>query len=224
MIKNLLFFLFPIALLTSCFGAKYGFTSKLIDTNNAPVTGAKIYFLNEKGDTLSTSLSDSNGNVRFEGRGNIRKMEKYTFRYSIVKTGYQRLYREDRADLIPDSLVLLPNGSHHDRTNKLSDKVETLEVQYTVWGCACPNWIRIKDAESNDTTRNYLGLHFYIEPADESPGLPNNFDAFKQHLKLTGQFYEKEDYPQGTPETEEPLPKARVFRYTKMEILENQQQ
>lgn len=224
MIKNALFILFPLSLLTSCFGAKFGFTRQLIDGNNAPVTGANVYFLNKKGDTLSSSLSDHNGNVQFEGRGNIRKMEKYTFRYAIVKSGYQKLYREDRADLIPDSLVLLQIGTRQDPTNKLSDQVENLEVQYTVWGCACPNWIRTTDAENNDTTTNYLSLHFYIEPADQSLELPNHFDAFNQHLKLTGQFYEKADYPKGTTETEESLPKALIFRYTRMEIIENREQ
>lgn len=108
-----------------------------------------------------------------------------------------------------------------DSTNKLTDKIETLEVEYTVWGCACPNWIRTIDNENNDTTKNYISLHFYIEPADKSLELSNHFDASKHKLKLTGQFYENEDYPQGTIEMEEPMPKAKVFRYTEIEVLEN---
>ena len=107
-----------------------------------------------------------------------------------------------------------------DSTNKLTDKVEDLEVEYTVWGCACPNWIRTKDNESNDTTKNSLGLHFYIEPADKYLELPIYFDAFRHRLKLKGQFYIKEDYPQETIEMEEPMPKARVFRYTKIEVID----
>ena len=106
-----------------------------------------------------------------------------------------------------------------DSTNKLTDKIEQLEVEYTVWGCACPNWIQTKDNQHNDTTVNYLSLHFYIEPANKSLELPANFDAEKHKLKIKGKFYEKEDYPQGTVEMEEPMPKAKVFRYTELKIL-----
>jgi hypothetical protein len=108
-----------------------------------------------------------------------------------------------------------------DSTNILTDKVENLELEYTVWGCACPQWIQSKDNENTDTAKNYLKLHFYIEPADKALELPIYFDAFRHRLKVTGQFYEKEDYPQGTIEMEEPMPKAKVFRYTNFEVIDN---
>ena len=109
-----------------------------------------------------------------------------------------------------------------DSTNKLTDKIENLEIEYTVWGCACPNWIQTKDNINNDTTKNYLKLHFYIEPANNTLELPIYFDAFKHRLKITGQFYEREDYPQGTIEMEEKMPKAKVFRYTKIEVIQKE--
>ena len=108
-----------------------------------------------------------------------------------------------------------------DSTNKLTDKIENLEIEYTVWGCACPNWIQTKDNEDDDTTKSYLKLHFYIEPANKSLELSIYFDAFRHRLKITGQFYVKEDYPQGTVETEEKMSKAKVFRYTKIEVIDN---
>jgi hypothetical protein len=108
-----------------------------------------------------------------------------------------------------------------DSTNKLTDKIENLEIEYTVWGCACPNWIQTKDNEDNDTTKNYLKLHFYIERANKYLDLPIYFDAFRHRLKITGQFYEKEDYPQGTIEMEEKMPKAKVFKYSKFEVIDN---
>ncbi|MCA6065871.1 hypothetical protein JI747_001690 [Chryseobacterium sp. RG1] len=106
-----------------------------------------------------------------------------------------------------------------DPTNKLSDKIENLEIEYTVFGCACPNWIRTNDLKSNvkDGIKN---LYFYIEPADENLELPVYFDAFRHYLKIKGQFYLKEDYPKGTVESEEPLPKAKVFRYTELQVLD----
>ena len=107
-----------------------------------------------------------------------------------------------------------------DSTNKLTDKVETLEVEYTVWGCACPNWIQTKDNINNDTTKNFLKFHFYIEPANKTLELPIYFDASKHKLKVSGQFYEREDYPQGTIEMEEKMPKAKVFRYTSLEVID----
>lgn len=111
-----------------------------------------------------------------------------------------------------------------DSTNKLTGKVEDLEIEYTVWGCACPNWIKTRDNINNDTTKNFLQLHFYIEPAHKVLELPMYFDAFKHRLKVSGQFYEKEDYPQGTIEMEEKMPKAKVFRYTKIEVIQNGQE
>lgn len=109
-----------------------------------------------------------------------------------------------------------------DSTNRLIDKVKKLEVQYTVWGCACPQWIKTKDSiQQNNEKTNYIDYHFYLEPADETLELPIYFDAFRHRLKVTGQFYEREDYPQGTIEMEEPMPKAKVFRYTKFELIDN---
>ncbi len=68
--------------------------------------------------------------------------------------------------------------------------------------------------------KNYLKLHFYIEPSDKTLELPIYFDAFRHIVKLQGQFYEREDYPQGTIEMEEKMPKAKVFRYTKLEVID----
>lgn len=107
-----------------------------------------------------------------------------------------------------------------DSTNKLTGKIENLEIEYTVWGCACPNWIQAKDNINNDTTKNFLKLHFYIEPANNSLELPIYFDAFRHSLKVSGQFYERENYSQGTIEMEEKMPKAKVFRYTKLEVID----
>ncbi len=109
-----------------------------------------------------------------------------------------------------------------DSTNKLTNKIEKLEVQYTVWGCACPQWINIKDTiKQNNEKTKYIDFHFYLEPADKSLELPIYFDPIRHFVKVEGQFYEKKDYPQGTIEMEEPMPKAKVFRYSKYEIIDN---
>ena len=107
-----------------------------------------------------------------------------------------------------------------DSTNILTNKTENLEISYHVIGCACPNWIRTRDEECTDTTKTFKDFYFYIEPADKTLKLPIYFDAFRHRLKITGQFYEREDYPKGTIEMEEPMPKAKVFRYSKIEVID----
>lgn len=107
-----------------------------------------------------------------------------------------------------------------DSTNKLLNKVEKLELEYIVWGCACPNWVTVSDRKKfNDTLTSKHCL--FIEPINDSLALPIYFDPFRHRLKVTGQFYEKKDYPKGTIETEEHLEKAKVFRYTDLEIIDN---
>ena len=108
-----------------------------------------------------------------------------------------------------------------DSTNTLIDKVEDLEVNYHIIGCACPNWIRTKDEENTDTTKTFKDLYIYIEPADSTLDLPIYFEPYRHKLKIRGQFYERKDYPKGTIEMEEPMPKAKVFRYTNIEVIDN---
>jgi hypothetical protein len=108
-----------------------------------------------------------------------------------------------------------------DSTNVLTGKIENLEVEYTIWGCACPQWIKTKDQNLKDTTIKFIDLHFYIEAADKELDLPIYFDPSRHRLKIEGQFYERKDYPQGTVEMEEPMPKAKVFRYSKLEVIDN---
>ena len=107
-----------------------------------------------------------------------------------------------------------------DSTNKLSNKVEKLELEYTVWGCVCPQWIKSDDNYNSDSTKNYYNLHFYIEPKEDELELPIYFDAFRHRIKLKGSFYEKEDYPKGSVEGEEPMPKAKVFQYTEIKVID----
>lgn len=108
-----------------------------------------------------------------------------------------------------------------DPTNKLTDKVENLEIEYTIWSCACPQWTKSKDLKIYDTTVKFIDKHFYIEPADSTLKIPIYFQPYRHKVKVIGQFYEREDYPKGTIEMEDPMPKAKVFRYTKIEVINN---
>jgi hypothetical protein len=100
-----------------------------------------------------------------------------------------------------------------DPTNTLTGKTETLQLYYIDWFCACANWVTPEDLKKG------LDKHtIFIEPARPELEVPLYFDASRHMVKVTGQFYQKPDYPKGTEETEEHLDKAKVFRYTKMEV------
>ena len=105
-----------------------------------------------------------------------------------------------------------------DPNNTLEPKIETLELEYVVFGCACANWIKKEDLEQDKNNLN-KAHYFFIEPENPKLGLPQNFDALKNRIKVTGQFYKNKDYPKGTLKGEEDLEKAKVFRYRKIELI-----
>ncbi len=109
-----------------------------------------------------------------------------------------------------------------DSTNILETKIERLELEYILWGCACANWITPADRIKYDI--NSLADHcIFIEPADSTLLLPDStFQYDKENIKVTGQFYLRKDYPKGTVELEEHLDKASVFRFTKIEIIKKE--
>ena len=120
-----------------------------------------------------------------------------------------------------DEVVLNPLRGKiiSDSTNILELGIKKLELEYVLWGCACANWITPVDRIKYDTSG--LEEHcIFIEPADSSLELPDStFKYDKENIKVTGQFYVRKDYPKGTVEMEEPLGKAKVFRFTKIEIV-----
>jgi hypothetical protein len=107
----------------------------------------------------------------------------------------------------------------NDTTNTLTGKTETLELNYIVWGCACANWITDADYERDSGIAEHC---IFIEPADDSLELPLYFDAFRHTIKISVQFYTRPDYPKGTIQGEEHLDKAKVFRYTTLEVKKKQ--
>lgn len=117
-------------------------------------------------------------------------------------------------DTLP--LQTLNDKDISDPTNTLNGKTETLKLNYIVWGCACANWITPDDFKKyqNDHSDHCI----FIEPANSGLELPLYFDATRHFIKVVGQFYVRPDYPKGTIQGEEHLDKAKVFRYTKIEV------
>ena len=101
-----------------------------------------------------------------------------------------------------------------DPTNPLTGKTETLELTYVAWGCACANWVTLADLEKDG---GVVAAHcLYLEPASKDLELPADFDANLYCVKVVGQFYAREGWPKETFESEEPIEKGRVFRYTRI--------
>ncbi|MBV9986521.1 MAG: hypothetical protein JO301_02510 [Chitinophagaceae bacterium] len=105
-----------------------------------------------------------------------------------------------------------------DSTDKLSGKIQVLDLNYIVWGCACANWITPEDFSKYQDSK--LKDHcIFIEPAADSLELPIYFEASRHKIRVQGQFHDALGYPKGTYKSEEPLEKARVFNYTKIEVI-----
>ena len=111
-----------------------------------------------------------------------------------------------------------------DPSNILSSKIEVLELKNVPFGCACADWIRMKDYKALLNSKNQSSGQekmFFIEPADDSLKLPKGFDIAKEYIIVKGQFYTKPDYPKSMEADEEmatTLKKAPVFRYTEIKI------
>jgi hypothetical protein len=146
------------------------------------------------------------------------KVYNQLFIACILFTTLQCGNSNNMANIKPKATKLKDISNAH---NTLSGNVETIEAHYIVFGCAGPNWITHTDYINNNCSKKFKELYFYIEPADSTLALPATFDAYKHRVILQGQFYKNADYAKGTIEGEELMPKAKVFRYTQLQIVEN---
>ena len=128
--------------------------------------------------------------------------------------------------LIPIFSLLFIDGFVSKNTAKSSYKVQeytkkyqTLELNYIIWGCECPNWIRKEDfIEYSD---NKLIEHcFYIEAQDKKYDYFENFDPEKNRLKVTGYFEKEKRIPDELLNSEETVRPSNIFVFVKYEIIE----
>lgn len=94
----------------------------------------------------------------------------------------------------------------------LESEVDTIEVNYLAWACACANWLPVGQV-SDDTNC------IFIEAANHSV-LPEEFHNNEYTIKLVGKFYEdrgiSRDYQKPTSQKPE---HAKIFQYLYYEIL-----
>jgi hypothetical protein len=105
-------------------------------------------------------------------------------------------------------------------TNRLEDKVQTIELEYIPWACDCANWSSAEDIDTyHDNKDDSLAiLSIFVEPADPSLVLPDTIGYINDRIRFTGQFYKAKGFPEGFTSSEKGI-KSRVFRYTKFEVL-----
>ena len=104
----------------------------------------------------------------------------------------------------------------------LSDKEQVLVVQHGSYHD--PSWMVQSELHKHPTyDYSYYKQHlFYLEPANISIDFENKLDIDSLQIAVirkTGQFYSEQGYPLRFSATKEIPGPARVFRYTKMEIL-----
>lgn len=106
------------------------------------------------------------------------------------------------------------------RENELNGKVQKVRCQYIAWACDCANWARLEDIKKyenagGDTLADQC---IFMEPANSSLILPDSLGS-KTVVEFTGQFYKKKGFPKGYSSVEM-SDKARVFRYTKYQVIQ----
>jgi hypothetical protein len=111
-------------------------------------------------------------------------------------------------------------ASCNEPTSKLEEKVQTLDLHYIAWACACANWATSEDIEKYEKNEEALAAHsIFIEPADSSLILPDSIGTTGDIIKFTGHFYKEKGFPKDYGYEEQRPDKARVLRYTKYEII-----
>lgn len=103
----------------------------------------------------------------------------------------------------------------------LSNKTETIEVTYVMWACACANWLPLPRTHPESEIKDSECI--FIEAATENLIVPDSFytDYLSKKVRLTGSYYTDKGISRTyeMPTSQRPE-KAKVFRYTEIEILD----
>lgn len=106
-------------------------------------------------------------------------------------------------------------------TKKLEDKVQTVRFHYIAWACDCANWATGSDIARYEDQGDQLADHsVFIEPANQALTLPDTLGCNGDIIVLTGQYYVEKGFPKNF-RSDEPVDKAKVFRYTAYKIIES---
>lgn len=105
-------------------------------------------------------------------------------------------------------------------TNELDGTIQKLKLEYVDWSCACANWATAEDIRNaHEKDSSLADKCVFIEPTDSALILPDTIGYGGDQIVFRGQFYKDKGYPKGYKIYEEPVEKARVFRYTQYKII-----
>ena len=114
--------------------------------------------------------------------------------------------------------------TYFDYPNNIDDNIDTIEVEYISWACACANWVDYSYLISNSyISEDKLAENcFFIEAEKDSIRIPDSYfaDTNNYRIQLIGSYYKDKgisrDYIKPTSEKPE---HARVFRYSQFKII-----
>ncbi|MGZ5282534.1 MAG: hypothetical protein ACXWDO_06320 [Bacteroidia bacterium] len=105
---------------------------------------------------------------------------------------------------------------------KLSNKIDTVEVKYISWACACANWLPAKYInDPNYSKTDYSNDCIFIEAEKNAEKVPESYiiESGKK-VRLIGSYYRDKgisrDYESPNDQRAE---KAKVFKYSSFEII-----
>lgn len=113
------------------------------------------------------------------------------------------------------------DASTVDSPKELHAQVDTINVTYISWACACANWLPTTYLEDpNYNVTDNAADCIYIEARKEHLKVPEDLKTNNMTIQLVGSFYKEpgvsKDYVQQTSEKPE---EASVFRYTDVGIV-----
>ena len=104
---------------------------------------------------------------------------------------------------------------------KTDSKVETLTLIYSAISCNCAQWSETKKSKENDKKQNY-----WLEPANEKlidADTLFNGEDLPVIIKVTGQVVTENGFPNRKLTKVGKEEAGKVFRYTKIEVIQNGQ-
>ena len=118
--------------------------------------------------------------------------------------------------------ILIFTSCSSDKKDGLEEEVKTIELTNIAWACDCANWATKYDLKkySDNNGDTLADQCIFIEPASQELELPDTLGYSNDIIIFSGQFYNEKGFPKDYQSFENP-DKARVFRYTKYEIVKS---
>ena len=90
-----------------------------------------------------------------------------------------------------------------------------------MWACACANWTTLDDINKYQNKGSLEDHCIFVEPVDKKLILPDTIGYSGDIVEYTGQFYIDKGFPKNYIQNEEPVEKAKVFRYSTYKIIKS---